>query len=97
MKILAINLPKVESAGNDFLFYNRVLTPLILPELTQVGDGFLFANKALSSLSLPKLTQVGDQFICRKYGDYFPHPAQGNHSRARLSLQQQRTNLPHPP
>ena len=53
----------VKSIGNDFLYYNKVLTSLELPNVESIGDCFLYYNKVLTSLELPNVKSIGDRFL----------------------------------
>ncbi len=48
MRIKAISLPKLTTAGNRFLYSNKSLATLNLPALTTVGNGFLYSSKAVA-------------------------------------------------
>ena len=82
-----IELPKLLSAGYDFLYNNESIKILKLPKLKQVGSNFLVNNSNLEEVDLPKLEIVEHDFLSaahklqkidfpklRKVGDYFLCP-----------------------
>ncbi len=66
-----IFLPKCETIGNDFLYFNNKLKSISLPNVTFIGSNFLWANEKIESVSLPKCREIKDNFlyynfVCKK-------------------------------
>jgi hypothetical protein len=40
-----VEFPKLQSAGDWFLYYNKALTSVEIPKLQSAGDGFLNYNE----------------------------------------------------
>ena len=58
-----LDLPLLETVGNNFLESNKSLTKLELHKLKQIGNNFLRINNSLSELDLLNVEKIGDNFL----------------------------------
>lgn len=48
-----LNLPRVKSIGNAFMYLNDSLERISIPLLEQVGNSFLYINTKVNELDIP--------------------------------------------
>lgn len=79
-----IDLPNVETIGNDFLRNNNCLKKINIPNAKTIQNSFLHHDRNLKEIDLPNVETIGDSFIgnniyiekvnipiIRTIGDYF--------------------------
>ena len=62
-RIIELDMPLLETVGNNFLPSNEALTNFTAPLLKTVGVKFLFFNRALTIFTAPLLETVGGDFL----------------------------------
>ena len=58
-----LNLPDVETIGNEFCRRNIVLTELQLPKVKNIGHYFCSQNSSIIKFNAPNLENVGVEFL----------------------------------
>jgi hypothetical protein len=62
-EIVSVDLPNVQSIGDNFLRRNTSLTEISLPSARDIGACFLFFNRPLVHINLPEAQRIGEDFL----------------------------------